>query len=285
MPEEEKAENAFSLVFDKVSFSYKNNEEGRAPALSGCSFEYGQGEFLVLVGHNSSGKSTLVKMINGLLIPDDGDVLVSGLSTSDSKNHISIRKEVGLVFQNPDNQTVTSVVEDDVAFGPENLNLESSDIQERVTSALETVSMLDRRKKLVANLSGGQKQLIAIAGVLALRPKLIILDEATSLLDPRGRRLVLKKIVELNRMGIGIIMITHKMEEVLLGNRVIALEKGNIIFDGKSSDLFSNKELLQRAGLEPPQILELTKELRDIGYNIKTPKNPAEIVEEICKLR
>ncbi len=286
MPEElEVSENSSLIKFRDVTFSYRDSEDNRAPALSGCSFAITAGEFVALVGHNSSGKSTLAKLVNGLLLPVSGEVVSNGLTTSEESNLIEIRKVVGLVFQNPDNQTVATIVEDDVAFGPENLNLPQPEIRERVDKALDTVGMSDKINHIVANLSGGQKQLVAIAGVLALRPKVIILDEATSLLDPKGRRQVLKRITELNQMGIGIVMITHRMEEVLLANRVIALEKGKIIFDGKPADLFVNRELLIRAGLEPPAILELTKELRDKNYKIKTPRNPAELVEEICKLR
>ena len=286
MPEElEVSENSSLIKFRDVTFSYRDSEDNRAPALSGCSFAITAGEFVALVGHNSSGKSTLAKLVNGLLLPVSGEVVSNGFITSEESNLIEIRKAIGLVFQNPDNQTVATIVEDDVAFGPENLNLPQPEIRERVDKALDTVGMSDRIDHIVANLSGGQKQLVAIAGVLALRPKVIILDEATSLLDPKGRRQVLKRIAELNQMGIGIVMITHRMEEVLLANRVIALEKGKIIFDGKPAGLFVNRELLIRAGLEPPAILELTKELRDKNYKIKTPRNPAELVEEICKLR
>ena len=243
------------------------------------------GEFVALIGHNSSGKSTLAKLSNGLIKPDSGEVISVGLPTADESKLIEIRKNVGLVFQNPDNQTVATIVEDDVAFGPENLNLPQPEIRERVDRALETVNMSDRKTSIVANLSGGQKQLIAIAGVLALRPRMIILDEATSLLDPKGRKKVLKRITNLNQQGIGIVMITHRMEEVLLADRAIALEKGKVIFDGRPNDLFVNRELLVRAGLEPPSIIDLVRELQAMSHSIKTPRNPAQLVEEICALR
>ncbi len=238
---------------------------------------------MTLVGHNSSGKSTLAKLANGLLRPMSGGVVSMGLDTKVEANLVNIRKNIGLVFQNPDNQTVATLVEDDVAFGPENLNLTSEEIRERVDSALTTVGLSDRKKHPVANLSGGQKQLVAIAGVLALRPKLIILDEATSLLDPKGRRQVLKRITELNNSGYAIIMITHRMEEVLLSNRSIALEKGKIIFDGKPEELFASRDLLTRAGLEPPALMDLTNELRELGYKLDTPRNPAQLVEGLCQ--
>lgn len=268
--------------FQDVVFKYKGEE---APAINGCSFFISEGEFVTLVGHNSSGKSTLAKLANGLLKPLAGSVVSMKLDTREEKNLLEIRKNIGLVFQNPDNQTVATLVEDDVAFGPENLNLSSTDIRERVDSALTTVGLSDRKKHPVANLSGGQKQLVAIAGVLALRPKLIILDEATSLLDPKGRRQVLKRITELNNSGYAIIMITHRMEEVLLSNRSIALEKGKIIFDGVPEELFGSRDLLTRAGLEAPALMDLTNELRNNGYKIDTPKNPSELVEELCQLK
>jgi len=285
MPRDDNGEGSPLIQFKDVTFSYADNEETRAPALSGCSFSIFPGEFVALVGHNSSGKSTLAKLSNGLIRPNFGEVISVDRSTADEKVLVDIRKNIGLVFQNPDNQAVATIVEDDVAFGPENLNLPQPEIRERVDQALEAVDMTNRNTSILANLSGGQKQLVAIAGVLALRPRMIILDEATSLLDPKGRKKVLKQIINLNQRGIGIVMITHRMEEVLLADRVIALEKGSVIFDGTPDDLFVDRELLVRAGLEPPPIIDLVRELNSMNHSVNIPKNPAQLVEEICVLR
>jgi energy-coupling factor transport system ATP-binding protein len=285
MPRDDNGEGSPLIQFKDVTFSYADNEETRAPALCGCSFSIFPGEFVALVGHNSSGKSTLAKLSNGLIRPNFGEVISVDRSTADEKVLVDIRENIGLVFQNPDNQAVATIVEDDVAFGPENLNLPQTEIRERVDQALEAVDMTNRNTSILANLSGGQKQLVAIAGVLALRPRMIILDEATSLLDPKGRKKVLKQIMNLNQRGIGIVMITHRMEEVLLAGRVIALEKGSVIFDGTPDDLFVDRELLVRAGLEPPPIIDLVRELNSMNHLVNIPKNPAQLVEEICALR
>jgi energy-coupling factor transport system ATP-binding protein len=270
------------LKFEGATFSYTSKG---APAVAGCTFCVKEGEFISLVGHNSSGKSTIAKMSNGLLKPISGSVSVHGLTTSDDENLLQIRKTVGLVFQNPDNQTVASQVEDDVAFGPENLNLPQPEIRQRVDEALSTVGLLDLAKHPVHHLSGGQKQLVAIAGILAIKTKLIILDEATSLLDPKGRKGVLAKISQLNDDGYAIIMITHRMEEVLLTKRSIALEKGSIIYDGTPEGLFKDKDLLFRAGLQRPPIVDLAECLIENGINILFPNNPDELVEALCQLK
>lgn len=270
------------LSFEGATFSYTSKG---APAVAGCTFCVKEGEFVSLVGHNSSGKSTIAKMSNGLLKPAQGTVSVNGLQTQDDENLLEIRKTVGLVFQNPDNQTVASQVEDDVAFGPENLNLPQPEIRKRVDEALSTVGLLELAKHPVHHLSGGQKQLVAIAGILAIRPKLLILDEATSLLDPKGRKSVLSKIRQLNDRGYAIIMITHRMEEVLLTKRSIALEKGSIIYDGTPVGLFKDKELLQRAGLQRPPIVDLAECLMEHGVDIPFPNNPDELVEALCQLK
>lgn len=270
------------LSFEGATFSYTSKG---APAVAGCTFCVKEGEFVSLVGHNSSGKSTIAKMSNGLLKPAQGTVSVNDLQTQDDENLLEIRKTVGLVFQNPDNQTVASQVEDDVAFGPENLNLPQPEIRKRVDEALSTVGLLELAKHPVHHLSGGQKQLVAIAGILAIRPKLLILDEATSLLDPKGRKSVLSKIRQLNDRGYAIIMITHRMEEVLLTKRSIALEKGSIIYDGTPVGLFKDKELLQRAGLQRPPIVDLAECLMEHGVDIPFPNNPDELVEALCQLK
>lgn len=270
------------LEFSHVTFIYGKTG---APAISGCTFNISQGEFVALIGHNSSGKSTIAKLSNGLLQPDEGKVSVFGLETTDSKNLQEIRKNIGLVFQNPDNQTVATLVEEDVAFGPENLCLPQEEIRKRVDESLATVGMSAYVKHPVPNLSGGQKQLVAIAGILALRPRLLILDEATSLLDPKGRQQVLAKIIQLNREGYAVMMITHKMEEVLLASRVLVLEKGNLIFDGKPDILFHNMDLMVRSGLQPPEIFELHSKLEELGINVPVPQTNTDLVESICQLK
>lgn len=270
------------LEFSQVTFIYGKTG---APATSGCTFNICQGEFVALVGHNSSGKSTIAKLANGLLQPDEGKVTVLGLDTSDQKNLQDIRKNIGLVFQNPDNQTVATLVEEDVAFGPENLCLPQEEIRKRVDESLAIVGMTEYVKHPVPNLSGGQKQLVAIAGILALRPRLLILDEATSLLDPKGRQQVLSKIIQLNKEGYAVMMITHKMEEVLLASRVLVLEKGNLIFDGKPDVLFHNNDLMIRSGLQPPEIFELHSKLEELGVNVPVPQTSSDMVESICQLK
>lgn len=270
------------LEFSQVTFIYGKTS---APAISRCTFNICQGEFVALVGHNSSGKSTIAKLSNGLLLPDEGDVSVMGMSTKDQKNLQEIRKNIGLVFQNPDNQTVATLVEEDVAFGPENLCLPHQEIRKRVDESLATVGMSDYIKHPVPNLSGGQKQLVAIAGILALQPKLLVLDEATSLLDPKGRSQVLSKIIQLNKEGYAVMMITHKMEEVLLASRVMVLEHGNLIFDGKPEVLFHNNDLMKRSGLQPPEIFELHSKLEELGFSLPVPKTNNDIIENICQLK
>lgn len=270
------------LELSQVTFIYGKTG---APAISRCTFNICQGEFVALVGHNSSGKSTIAKLANGLLQPDEGKVSVLGLETTDSKNLQEIRKNIGLVFQNPDNQTVATLVEEDVAFGPENLCLPPEEIRKRVDESLAIVGMSEYVKHPVPNLSGGQKQLVAIAGILALRPRLLILDEATSLLDPKGRQQVLAKIIQLNKEGYAVMMITHKMEEVLLASRVLVLEKGNLIFDGKPEVLFHNRDLMVRSGLQPPEIFELHSKLEELGICVPVPQTSSDIVESICQLK
>jgi energy-coupling factor transport system ATP-binding protein len=270
------------LEFQNVTFIYGKSG---APAISGCTFNILAGEFVALVGHNSSGKSTIAKLANGLLQPDEGSVTVLGFSTSDQPKLQEIRKNVGLVFQNPDNQTVATLVEEDVAFGPENICLPQSQIRQRVDESLAIVGMSEYAQHPVPNLSGGQKQLVAIAGVLALRPKLIILDEATSLLDPKGRQQVLAKIIQLNSEGYAVLMITHRMEEVLLASRVLVLEKSCIIYDGTPQELFHDMNLMHRSGLEPPAIVQLHEKLEQTGIKVPVAKTNTEMVENICRLK
>lgn len=237
--------------------------------LKNFSFEVKKGEFVAILGHNGSGKSTLAKLFNGLLIPSDGKVLVDGMDTADEELKFDIRRKVGMVFQNPDNQLVATIVEEDVAFGPENLGIDPAEIRKRVDSALETVGMYKYRTHAPHKLSGGQKQRVAIAGVIAMQPECIIFDESTAMLDPKGRREVLETITKLNREnGITIIMITHYMDEAALADRVAVINDGEKVLDGSPYDVFSQVEYLKSISLDVPQATELAYKLKKAGYNI-----------------
>ena len=274
------------IKIDNLSFRY---ESGTPLVIKSLSLEIEDGETVAIVGHNGSGKSTLAKLINGLLLPSKGDVTVNGLNTKDENNLFDIRKTVGVVFQNPDNQMIATIIEDDVAFGPENLGLAPEEIESRVEWALDSVGMLKERKGTPFKLSGGQKQRIAIAGVLALKPRVMILDESTAMLDPVGRRDVMNTIIELNReKGITVIMITHYMEEAALADRIIVLDDGNAILDGTPECVFAEEELLRSCGLNIPQCTELVHRLRERGIeldgNCATLEACAELIlKSLCK--
>lgn len=220
------------IILKGVSYSYSLGEGSSLKALKNLSFSVEKGEFVALAGMNGSGKSTLAKLLNGLFIPSSGEILIDGLSTSDEKNTFEIRKKAGMVFQNPDNQMVATIIEDDVAFGPENIGVPREEIIERVNEALEAVGMSEYRKRSASKLSGGQKQRIAIAGVLAMRPEILILDESTSMLDPNGRKEIMAIAKKLNEQGITVINITHNMDEAVLADRIIVLRKGRVAIDG-----------------------------------------------------
>jgi energy-coupling factor transport system ATP-binding protein len=242
---------------DKVTYTYEGE-----PALREVTLNVNEGEFLVILGHNGSGKSTLAKMFNALLAPNGGSVRVDGLDTADPMNTLAIRARVGMVFQNPDNQLVATIVEDDVAFGCENLGIESAEIRRRVDYALEVVSMTEYAKHSTHQLSGGQKQRVAIAGVLAMRPKCIVLDESTAMLDPRGRAEVLEAVHKLNReLGITIVLITHHMREAIDADRVVVLTDGSVLADGAPPEVFASPELLDAAGLSVPDTVKLNDRL------------------------
>ena len=227
-----------------------------------------KGEFISLVGKNGCGKSTLAKLLNGLFEPSEGTVSVSGVDTSNEDTIFEVRSKAGMVFQNPDNQMVATIVEDDVAFGPENLGVEPSEIIKRVDESLGAVGMSEYKNSTASRLSGGQKQRVAIAGVLAMKPEIMILDEATSMLDPDGREEVMSVVKKMNDGGITIINITHDMSEVALSQRVIVLKEGEIIFDGKPNALFDSPEILKRANLDLPPVGKLRKKLIEHGLNI-----------------
>ena len=255
---------------EKVEFSYDGDEgESVKKVLRGISMEIQRGEFVALLGHNGSGKSTMAKMFNAMLLPSQGKVFIDGLDTVDEQVLYEIRRRVGLVLQNPDNQLVASVVEEDVAFGPENLGVPPAEIRERVDAALKAVEMYDFRLNAPYKLSGGQKQRIAIAGIIAMEPDCIVLDEPTAMLDPRGRTEVLNTIHRLNQeKGITIVLITHYMDEAVEADRVIVMDSGEILTQGTPREVFSQVELLKRHKLDVPQAKELRYQLQQAGAAI-----------------
>ena len=245
------------LVIEFTKIDESGNEVAGKRALNGISLDIEKGSFTAIVGMNGSGKSTLAKCLNGLLTPTSGAVIVSGFSTKDDEHIWDIRSRVGMVFQNPDNQIVSSIVEDDVAFRPENLGVEPSEIRKRVDDALKRVGMYEFRDKGAHMLSGGQKQRIAIAGAVAMRPESIVFDEPTAMLDPKGRESVMQIIRELNSDGITCILITHFMNEAEQADRVIVLKDGRVLCDRTPDELFSDREMIDRAGLEMPPLIAL----------------------------
>lgn len=251
-----------------VAYAYPSYEEQQPiPVLKGVSLEIPRGQFLSILGHNGSGKSTLAKHFNAILLPEGGTVYIQGMDTRDEEKLYDIRQTVGMVFQNPDNQIVATIVEEDVAFALENLGVPPAEIRERVDDALKAVGMYDYREHAPHQLSGGQKQRVAIAGIIAMRPQCIVLDEPTAMLDPRGRREVLRTIRELNRQyGITVALITHYMDEAARSDRVVVMDDGKIILDGAPKYVFSHVQLLKEVGLDVPQATELAYELRRAGY-------------------
>lgn len=262
------------IVFDNVSFDYEDTEkENSKNAIVDLSVTIKKGEFVCLIGRNGSGKSTFAKLSNAILLPDEGVVTVDGIDTKDDGKKFDIRKKVGMIFQNPDNQIVATAVDEDVAFGPENLGLEREEIIKRVDFSLEAVGMTDYKNYEPHKLSGGQKQRVAIAGVIAMRPDYIFFDESTSMLDPKGRKQILKLAKKLNReLGIGIVFITHHMREVSMFDRVIVLGDGKIVLDDSPENLFSNIENLKSFGLDLPEVSKFALKLKqngiDLGENI-----------------
>ncbi|HKL94607.1 MAG TPA: energy-coupling factor transporter ATPase [Clostridia bacterium] len=274
------------IEVENVGYSYKQGESEIIPAIKNISFSVTEGDFVTVIGRNGSGKSTLAKLLNGLLLPTNkGTVTINGYSTKNEDTIFEVRRTAGMVFQNPDNQMVATIVEDDIAFGPENLGVPREEIIERVKWALETVGMSEYRNRSASKLSGGQKQRIAIAGVLAMRPKILILDEATSMLDPKGRGEVLEVAQKLNNEGITIILITHNMEEVALSKRAMVLDYGKLAFDGTPRELFKDKDLIERSGLMLPPVAKLSSMLQKSGITLPDGILFAEeLVEELCTL-
>ena len=271
------------LELKNVDYSYPSGDDDYIQALYSVSLSIERGEFVALVGCNGSGKSTFARLANGLLVPDRGFVTVDGASTDKKENLYDIRKKIGVVFQNPDNQMVTTIVEDDVAFGPENLGLPPAEIRERVDWALSCVGMSEFAKSGPLRLSGGQKQRVAIAGVLALKPELMILDEATGMLDPEGRAEVMKVVTDLNRKeNMSVVMITHFMEEAAAADRIVILDRGRVVADG-GRELFQKTDVFERAGLMLPLPVRLANALRARGLRMDNPITIDELVENVME--
>lgn len=260
------------LEFKNVSYRYEA-DEGASPlplAVNNVSFSVKKGEFIAVLGHNGSGKSTLAKLSNSVFLPESGQILVKGMDTADENYAYDIRKTVGVVFQNPDNQIVASIVEEDVAFGPENLGVPPKEIRERVDYALKACGMYEYRKREPHKLSGGQKQRVAIAGIIAMLPECIVLDEPTAMLDPQGRKEVFETMQHLNKeLGITVIFITHFMEEAAKADRVIVMDGGKMLLDGTPKQVFREDKLLKSVGLDVPKAAELAGALRKKGVPMK----------------
>ena len=270
-----------AVRFDNVKFSYE--EDGQDYAVNGVSLSVEEGEFVAVLVRNGSGKSTLAKLINALLVPTEGKVTVFGMDTLDAKMTFEIRKNAGMVFQNPDNQTVASVVEDDVAFGPENIGVPREEIGKRIEFALDAVGMQEFRHATPSRLSGGQKQRVAIAGVLAILPKIMILDESTAMLDPRGRREVMEVIKRLNReRGMTVILITHFMDEALQADRAIVMHRGEAVMDGPPEEIFARSEELETYNLTLPRAAAVCKALQAAGMPVNNAFTAEELAEAVC---
>ena len=269
------------IEIQNVSYAY---EDAAAKALNNVSLTINDGEFVAVVGHNGSGKSTLAKHLNALLLPTEGKVLVDGMDTADEADTLSIRQRVGMVFQNPDNQLVTTIVEEDVAFGPENIGVPGNEIRTRVDRALAAVGMEKYAHSAPNMLSGGQKQRIAIAGMLAMQPKVLVLDEATAMLDPKGRRDIIDLVTKLHKEnGITVVMITQYMEEAIGADRVAVMSGGELILEGTPKDVFSQDELLHKHRLDVPVMQQLANRLNARGANLpKSILSVEEMAQAIC---
>ncbi len=264
-----------------VYFSYSEEDQPKKYAVNGVSLEIQRGEFVAIIGHNGCGKSTIAKHLNAMLLPDSGKVYVDGDDTTDESKTFDVREKVGLVLQNPDNQLVASIVEEDVAFGPENLGVAPDEIRVRVDNALKAVGMYEYRKHAPYKLSGGQKQRVAIAGILAILPRCIVLDEPTAMLDPNGREEVLSTLIKLNReKNMTVVLITHYMDEAVLADRVVVMDSGKILTQGTPDEVFSQVELLKKHRLDVPQSAELAYRLRGCGVKIDNiPLNNDECIK------
>ena len=269
------------IEFKNVDFRYSDEDKD---ALNNLNLEFYEGQFTCVLGHNGSGKSTMAKLVNALEYPTNGSVVTYGYDTADEKNEIPIRRKVGMVFQNPDNQIVATIVEDDVAFGPENLGVPRDEIRKRVDEALKLVDMYDYRKHEPHRLSGGQKQRVAIAGVIAMQTNCIVLDEPTAMLDPKGRREVMNALLKLkNELGISVILVTHFMDEAVKADRVVVMNDGKVELDGTPAEVFSHIELLKSIGLAIPKPMELAVSLKENGIDLKELPLTAEAFVEVFK--
>ena len=276
------------IEFENVGFRYEADEEGQVLPLAVKNVTLGieEGSFVAVLGHNGSGKSTFAKLTNAINIPESGKVTVNGLDTADENNTDEIRRTVGMVFQNPDNQIVATIVEDDVAFGPENLGVEPKEIRKRVDDALKAVNMYEFRNSEPYKLSGGQKQRVAIAGVIAMQTSCIVLDEPTAMLDPNGRKEVLATIKRLNKeMGITVVLVTHFMDEAVEADRVVVIDNGEVYMDGTPREVFSRADELIAVGLDVPQATQLAKALNANGIDIRTDiLNEEECIRAVLEL-
>lgn len=278
---------ARGLVHEFIKRDDENNITAVNKAVNDVDLDVEKGEFIAILGHNGSGKSTLAKHINAILLPSEGAVWVEGMDTRDDKHLWDIRQSAGMVFQNPDNQIIGTIVEEDVGFGPENIGVPTDEIWKRVEDSLRAVGMLKYRKRSPNKLSGGQKQRVAIAGVVAMEPECIVLDEPTAMLDPNGRKEVIKTARALNReKGVTIILITHYMEEVIHADKVIVMDKGSIVMQGSPRDIFSQVEKLKEYRLDVPQVTLLAHELKKNGLSIREGiLTTEELVEELWRLK
>lgn len=264
-------DNTNIVEFHNVTFCYDadEGEQQPEPAIRDFTFNVKKGEFVAVLGHNGSGKSTVAKLSNSILIPNEGKVLVKGMDTADEDLSYEIRKTVGVVFQNPDNQIVASIVEEDVAFGPENLGLPREEIRKRVDDSLKAVGMYEYRHQEPHKLSGGQKQRVAIAGIIAMRPECIFLDEPTAMLDPKGRKEVMDTVIKLNKeYGMSVVFITHFMEEAVLADRVAVIDNSRLLLEGTPKEVFKQEDLLRSVGLDIPQITNLAREMKKSGVKV-----------------
>lgn len=272
---------------ENIIYKYPGQEAEGTYALKDINIEINKGEFVAVLGHNGSGKSTFAKHLNALLLPSSGTVYVSGIDTKDGEHIWEIRQSAGMVFQNPDNQIVATIVEEDVAFGPENLGVPTREIRKRVDESLMTVDMFEHRMHSPHLLSGGQKQRVAIAGILAMKPRCIVLDEPTAMLDPSGRKEVMETIMKLNKEdNITIVLITHYMDEAVNADRIYIMENGKVAIEGTPKEVFSKVEEIKAIGLDVPQVTELAKMLADEGIAIPIDiLTVDEMVVELCRLR
>ena len=270
----------------KLKFAYVSENGDYTFALNGVDIQVAQGEFVAILGRNGSGKSTFAKLVNALNLPTEGKMVVAGMDTTDEVNLLDIRKTAGMVFQNPDNQLVATIVEEDIAFGPENLGLPREEIYDRIDYALSTVHMEAYRGHAPHMLSGGQKQRIAIPGVLAMKPKLIVFDESTAMLDPKGRQDILELIRQLNREEkITIVLITHYMDETVHADRLVVMKNGFVLREGKPQEIFFDRELLAQAGLIAPFAAQLSMDLAAAGIAVKPELDAETLAEEVCQLK